>query len=161
MSTYRNLPDHTRVWVYQSNRELTDSEVIDIRNRSAIFAEQWAAHGSKLRAAIEVFYNRFLVIFVDEDHAEASGCSIDSSVQFVRDLEVNHNISLMDRMLLAYKQGDDIKVEKMADFETSMENGTITEETIVFNNLVATKGDFESSWEVKLKDSWHARMLAS
>jgi hypothetical protein len=161
MSTYRELPDHTRVWVYQSNRELTDSEVIDMRNRSAVFAGQWAAHGSRLRAAIEVFYNRFLVVFVDEDQAEASGCSIDSSVQFVRDLEVSHNISLMDRMLLAYKQGDEIKVEKMADFEQLMEHGNITEQTIVFNNLVSTKADFESSWEVQLKDSWHARMLAS
>jgi hypothetical protein len=161
MSTYKNLPDHTRVWIYQANRELTDSEVIDIRNRSAIFVGQWAAHGSKLEAAIEVFYNRFLVIFVDEDQAAASGCSIDTSVQFVRDLEVGFNITLMDRMLLAYKQGTDIKVEKMADFEESMEVGTITEETIVFNNLVSTKADFESNWEVKLKDSWHSRMLAS
>lgn len=91
----------------------------------------------------------------------ASGCSIDKSVAFVQDLERAYGITLMDRMLLAFKQGDAITVEKMSDFEAKVDAGEITEDTIVFNNLVANKKDFVSNWEVPLRESWHARMLAS
>jgi hypothetical protein len=35
----------------------------------------------------------------------------------------------------------------------------ITSETIVFNNMVNTKEDFENNWEIPAKQSWHKRFL--
>lgn len=160
MSSFHHMPDHSRVWVYQANRALASAEVIELRQRASDFLLQWNAHGAKLTAAIEVFYDQFIVIAVDEEFAGASGCSIDSSVRFVQDMERLFNISLMDRMLLAYKQGDAVHVEKMADFEAKIVAGEISGETIVFNNLVANKGEFSAKWEVPMSESWHARMLA-
>ena len=157
---YQDLPDHTRVWVYQSNRELTAAEVVEIQMKGDQFVSEWASHGTKLSAAIGIFYQRFIVVFVDEQQAMASGCSIDKSVAFIQQTEQAYNITLMDRMLISYKEGDEIKLERMPDFDKLVSDGVLNAKTIVFNNLVATKKEFEAQWEVPMEQSWHARMLA-
>ena len=82
------MPSDARVWVYQSNTILSDAEVNTIKNEGAHFISDWAAHGSNLKASFDVLFNRFIVIAVDEQQATASGCSIDKSVKFVKELLV-------------------------------------------------------------------------
>ncbi len=158
---YRDLANHSRVWIYQANRKLNDKEVTEIRNYGANFIDQWAAHGSDLQAAFEVFYNQFIVLFADESQVKASGCSIDSSVRFIKEIEKEYQLDLFDRLNLTYKSGSEIKMMAMADFQTALEKGQLNEETIVFNNLIETKGEFESKWEVPVKESWHANLISN
>ena len=84
VQTANNLPDSSRVWVYQSNRAFTDSEVLELKEQLSQFQDGWEAHGKKLNSAIEIYYNQFLVIFVDESIQEATGCSIDKSVALMK-----------------------------------------------------------------------------
>jgi len=37
--------------------------------------------------------------------------------------------------------------------------GVIQPETIVYNNLVKTKTEFEQCWKTKIMDSWHNRFI--
>ncbi len=157
--SYLTLPNHARVWVYQSNRAFTPEETVEIKGKAQLFVQGWASHGAALKAAIEIFYNRFIVIFVDEQQAAASGCSIDTSVGFIRDLQSAYSINLLDRMTMAWKEGDEVKTAAMNEFEAMIEAGTITGSTIVFNNLVADKGEFVAGWEGPLQASWHARLM--
>ncbi|MGN6639512.1 MAG: ABC transporter ATPase, partial [Mucilaginibacter sp.] len=93
--------EHSRVWIYQSNRELTDNEtsrLLDLLNK---FAAEWTAHNHQLKAKAEIRYNRFIVLIVDESQAGASGCSIDKSVNFLKGLEQEFGISLFDRFNFA------------------------------------------------------------
>ena len=159
MISYKELPDHTRVWVYQSNRTFTADEITQLNAHFAHFVDGWAAHGAALRACIELFYDRFICVFVDEKQAMATGCSIDKSVHFVKALEQEFGVQLMDRMQLAWKDGEEVKVAPMPIFESKVEAGEITADTIVFNNLTPDKGSFIKEWEVPLAQSWHARML--
>jgi len=161
MSSYSGLPDHSRVWVYQSSRILNSDETQRIKREAKVFLNQWAAHGKSLLAAIEVFYCHFIVIIVDEEKASASGCSIDSSFKFIQKLESGFEISLLDRLLIAYRKNKEILVCRIDDFENKIKSGEINENTIVFNNLVDTKKAFDTQWEVLLKDSWHRKMLPS
>lgn len=161
MEDYRNLPPHTRVWIYQSSRALTANEAEEIKKKCNAFADQWTAHGKAMRAAIEVFYDRFIVVFADESQAMASGCSIDSSVRFIRQLETEHNISLLDRMNIAYKRGDRVEAAHLNDFREMIARGEVNEDTIVFNNLVGTKAEFDKSWEVPVRESWHKQLAGS
>ena len=80
VQTENNLPDSSRVWVYQSNRAFTQEELVELKNELDQFGASWEAHGTKLNSAIEIYYNQFIVIFVDESGQEATGCSIDKSV---------------------------------------------------------------------------------
>ena len=44
-------------------------------------------------------------------------------------------------------------------FDQLVKDGVVSEHTIVFNNMVTTKGEWERSWEVPVKESWHSRYL--
>lgn len=157
---YQELADHSRVWIYQSSRALSDKEVQEIKAYGRNFIKNWAAHGKELNASFEIFYKRFIVLFADESQVKASGCSIDASVHFIKDIQNAYQLDLFDRLNITYKINGKIDALRMNDFQTALANGQLTEDTIVFNNLVETKGAFDTAWEVPIKDSWHARMLA-
>lgn len=123
------------------------------------FVAGWQSHGTPLRAAFEVLYQRFVVLAVDEAHANASGCSIDKSVHFVQALAQEHGLNLFDRMQVAYREGNAIKTAHMHDFGDMLAAGTVTSNTVVFNNLVQTVAELQTSWEVPVEKSWHARMI--
>ncbi len=156
---YQKLAGESRVWIYQSSRNLANDEVAQIMKYGQEFIDNWAAHGADLRAAIEIFHNRFIVLFADESQVQASGCSIDSSVHFMKKIQEAYGIDLFDRLDIAFRTTHGIDTLRMNDFQTALSNGQLSEETLVFNNLVENKSDFESKWEVPVKESWHQQLL--
>jgi hypothetical protein len=153
------MPSDARVWVYQSNRALSADEVKNINDEGERFISGWSAHGAALRASFEILYDRFVVIAVDEKQALASGCSIDKSVHFIKNLEQKFNLNFFDRMQVAFKSGDKIEACSLNDFEKLADQKSVDEDTIVFNNMVSSKTAFENEWEVPLKKSWQSRVL--
>src|SRR6185312_11417862 len=151
--------ENSRVWVYQANRKLTDTEVRDIQSRLNDFATGWTAHNNQLKATAEVRYNRFLILMVDESQAGASGCSIDKSVNFIKRLENEFNISLLDRFNLAYREGGEVLSTPRHNFEELLKQGAINSNTIVFNNMVQNLSQLQTKWEVPFKDSWHIQLF--
>ena len=150
---------NSRVWIYQSNKELTAEQTTQIQQQLNAFAQSWTAHNNQLKATGIVQYNRFLILVVDESQAGASGCSIDKSVRFMKELEQEYGINLFDRFNLAYRDANVIKSIPRNEFEELIKAGIITEDTIVFNNLVQTLAELETKWEVPLKDSWHIQLF--
>ncbi|MDN3619327.1 ABC transporter ATPase [Polaribacter undariae] len=156
---YKNLPNNSRVWIYQSDREFTNNEIEFISEKAIDFINQWTRHGDDLKGSFTIKYNQFLVLAVDESFNNVSGCSIDSSVRFIKELENELKLDLMDKMNVTFKDNDNINLVKLFDFQKFAEAQKVTAETIVFNNMVATKEDFENNWEIPAKDSWHKRFL--
>jgi hypothetical protein len=154
MVTLTDLSENSRIWIYQSSREFTADEVKQLNTLATEFVNTWSAHGAALKAAAQVLHNRFLVIGVDEQQAAASGCSIDKSVALVKKIEADFNTNLLDRMQIAYRKEGEIKTCKLPQITTLLENGELTENTVIFNNLVSNKKDWNQKWEVALKDSW-------
>lgn len=156
---YKNLPDNSRVWVYQANRTFTAVEIEFISQKVENFINQWTRHGDALKGSFTIKYNQFLVLAVDENFNAVSGCSIDSSVRFVKELEEELNVDLLDKLNVTFKDGDTINLVKLSDFQEFAKNKKIHASTIVFNNMVTTKADFETQWEVPVHKSWHQRFL--
>ena len=156
---YQKLPNNSRVWIYQSEREFTQDEVNFISERAIEFVQQWTKHGSDLQGSFTIKYNQFLVLAVDEGFNNVSGCSIDSSVRFVQELEKALQVDMMNKMNISFKDGDNINIVKMSAFKEFAKNRKITSETIVFNNMVTTKEELETQWEVTANESWHKRFL--
>jgi hypothetical protein len=154
-----NFSPESKIWIYQSSREFTNNEAAEINAFGKSFAESWASHGNRLSAHFEIRYNRFLIFAVDEKAAGASGCSIDKSVAFVKQLETKYNVNFFDRMLTAFKSNGEIVSLPLSEFQDKVKAGEITGQTIVFNNLVSTKEDFETTWETELKNTWLARFI--
>ena len=158
-TAYKNLPNNSRVWIYQSNREFTEEEVKIISSKAIDFIEQWTRHGDNLKGSFTIKYNQFLVLAVDENFNNVSGCSIDSSVRFVQQLEKELQVDLTDKLNVSFKDENRINIVKLSDFQQFAKAKKITSETIVFNNLVQTKENFETHWETTANNSWHQRFL--
>lgn len=156
---YENLPNNSRIWVYQSDREFTQDEINFISDKAIHFVEQWTKHGSDLKGSFTIKYNQFLVLAVDEGFNNVSGCSIDSSVHFVQELEKALDVDMMNKMNISFKDGEHVNIVNMSSFKEFAKAHKITSNTIVFNNMVATKEEFENSWEVPAELSWHKRFL--
>lgn len=156
---YKNLPNNSRVWIYQADREFTDTEIDLIALKAEDFINQWTRHGDDLKGSFTFKYNQFLVLAVDESFNNVSGCSIDSSVRFVQGLEKELQLDLMNKMNITFKDNDTINLAKLSDFQRLVKEQKVTSETIVFNNMVNTKEDFENNWEVPAKESWHKSFL--
>ncbi|MFT5959124.1 MAG: hypothetical protein ACI8VJ_000876 [Polaribacter sp.] len=156
---YKNLPNNARVWIYQSDREFTSKEIEIVSLKAVDFINQWTRHGDDLKGSFTFKYNQFLILAVDETFNTVSGCSIDSSVRFIQALEKELQLDLMNKMNVTFKDNEHINLVKLADFQRFAKEQKITSETIVFNNMVATKEDFENNWEIPAKESWHKRFL--
>ena len=161
---FEQLPNHARVWIYQANRALTHQEVEQTLVWSRQFVEQWAAHGQDLYASVNVLRNHFVVIALDEQHHAASGCSIDSSVGFVRALEESFGkngpaVNFFDRTLVAIDHDRAVKLLPLADIKSQIADGHLPPATLTFNNLIKTKAELESNWLIPIRDSWLARYL--
>src|SRR5258708_22819208 len=145
--------EQSRVWIYQSDKELYDEQAKQLLDQLNIFAAEWTAHNHQLKAKAEVRYNRFLILIVDESQAGASGCSIDKSVNFMKKLEQQFGISLFDGFNFAYRNGEKVLSLPRHSFEELLKNGEVNTDTIVFNNLVQNLQQMETKWEVPFKDS--------
>ena len=156
---FNTLPEESRVWIYQANRSFSESELEEIKAKLDIFIENWTAHGSDLQAGYLIKYKRFIVIGLNQNLNNATGCSIDASVHFIQQLEKEYNVDLMDKMNVSYKQGEFIAHKSLTDFRKMAKDKAVSKNTIVFNNLVNTVAEFNENWEVPASESWHARFL--
>lgn len=153
------ISQNSRVWIYQSNRLFSNTEKLQIEEILNDFTAQWQAHGHQLAAYSEVRYDRFIILMVDESIAGATGCSIDKSVKLMQQIEQEFHVNLFDRFNVAFYQGEDIITRNRTEFEKLIQDGEITEDTIVFNNLVQTKQELDNNWKLPFKNSWHARIF--
>lgn len=156
---YNQLPNNSRVWVYQSDKEFSQKEIDFISEKAQSFIEQWTRHGDSLKGSFTIKYNQFLVLAVDEGFNNVSGCSIDASVHFVQELEKVLNVDMMNKMNISFKDGEHINIVKMNAFKEYAQQNKITKDTVVFNNMISTKEELETAWEVPASHSWHKRFL--
>lgn len=156
---FENLPEESRIWIYQSNRKFSDDEMAEIENDLKTFVENWAAHGTGLEASYLLKYNRFIILAVNQEVQQATGCSIDSSVAFIQNLEQKYSVDLLDKMNVTFKNGEHIAHKSLIDFKRMAKEKAVTQNTIVFNNLVNTIEEFNENWEVPAGDSWHSRFF--
>ncbi|WP_127844961.1 ABC transporter ATPase [Psychroflexus aestuariivivens] len=156
---FKDLPDDSRVWIYQANRGFNEDEIAEISQKLNSFLQEWTVHGKMLKAGFEIKYNRFIVIGLDESQANASGCSIDASVHFIQQLEKEYDVDLLDKMNVSFKSGEFVAYKTLLDFKKMVKTKAVSPKTIVFNNLVNTKAEYKDFWEVPMTESWHNRFL--
>jgi len=149
----------SRVWIYTTNRPLTEAEVLEIQEALNVFTRQWTAHNQALQAKAEVFQNQFVILMVDETRAGASGCSIDKSVHFLEGLGQEIGVDFFERMRFAWVENEEMKFADRAEFSSKVTDRIISEETLVVNTLSQTKRDLAEKWLVPFGKSWHRRLV--
>ncbi|QMU27688.1 hypothetical protein HUW48_06330 [Adhaeribacter radiodurans] len=157
---FQQLPPRSRIWIYQANRPLTDAEVEQVKPQLIHFITQWTSHGEELQASAELLYNRFLVIANDEDINSPSGCSIDASVRFVKQLEAELNVSFFDRTQLAFLQNETVETVSLPEIKNKIKEGLIQADSLYFDTLLSTSGQLQAAWPKPAKESWLAKYFA-
>ena len=154
------LAPESRVWIYGAERALTKEETKIVRNRAQEFVSSWVSHSKDLDAGADVLHNRFLVLAVDETQAEASGCSIDGSVNFVKSLGAEIGVDFFNRMRFSYRdEAGKIHTVGREEFKLLYSQGQLKNDSIVFDPLVKELGELRQIFERPLEDSWHSRMV--
>jgi len=162
---YKHLLDEdfdpgSRVWIYQSSRLFTVSEALQIEEMINQFAQNWLSHGIPVKGAAHLFFGQFVVLIADESATGVSGCSTDSSVRLIKEIEKIFGVNMFDRLALAFIDKDKVQILPMPQLKYAVEQGFITADTLFFNNVVLTKEELENNWIIPVKDSWLAKKIS-
>lgn len=156
---FESLPPDARIWIFQADRPFAPDERTDILKRLRAFTEEWSVHGMPLDTSFAVAFEQFIVLAADETQQSASGCSIDSSVRELKSLGASLGISLFERNQVAFKINDAVTLVPLQQLKDKFSSGILNGDTLTFNNLVATKAEFEQRWIVPAADTWLKRYI--
>lgn len=155
---FEQLPDSSKIWIYQSNRPFNSSELQTLDAALSTFVSTWTAHEQPLNAGFKIANESCIILAVDETLVQASGCSIDRSVNFFKVVEEELSASLFDRMTIAYEtESHAIEIVNFNNIQTLISSGIINGNTIVYNNGIYTKADLKDKWRLPLNQTWMAK----
>lgn len=146
----------SRVWIYQSPRLFFLSEALQIEELLEAFVRDWKSHGTPVKGYANLLYGQFIVLMADETATGVSGCSTDSSVRLIKEIEQRFGVNLFDRLMLAFRIKEKVQMIPLSQLPYALENGFVDGDTLYFNNTVQTKAELEKKWLIPLKDSWLA-----
>ena len=152
------FPSDSRLWVYLASRNLTKIEYSILVEKATIFLSQWQAHGKDLTATFEFKYSSCLILAVNESIQKATGCSIDASVSFIRQLETTLGISFLDRSLVGVVKNGILQRMSISQASNKAKKGELVHYKIL-NNAVSTVGEYNTGWEVPVDRSWLSKFL--
>ena len=115
--TFDKISDESRIWIFQSNRLIADLDIESLKKQIDIFLSSWTSHGKQLMVASKIKYNLFIIIALDQSCSTASGCSIDKLVSFIKNIENEYQISLLDRLDISFRDKNKISVLRLDDFK--------------------------------------------
>jgi hypothetical protein len=149
----------SRVWIYQSSRLFTLSEAFQIEVMLNTFTASWNSHDVPVKGYANLFFGQFILLMADERASMVSGCSTDSSVRLIKEMESKFGVQLFDRQLLAFYIKDRIQLLPLSQLSSGLDLELIQPETLYFNNTVLTKSELETNWIIPVKDSWLASRI--
>ena len=163
-----NFEDHlpadfagtSRVWIYQSSRLFLLSEVFELEEMMNHFISSWNSHGDPVKGYANLFFGQFIVLMADESQTGLGGCSTDSSIRLIKDVEKKFGVELLNRQMLAFLIKDKVQLVPMAQLKYAMDNGFINEDTLYFDNSVLTKEAMLTRWITPAGKSWLAQRFS-
>ena len=154
---FEKISEESRLWIYQSNRKITTTEEKEIKKSFGNFLDEWQAHGSDLYAGVEVLNEYFLLIALDESKGAASGCAIDSLVNFVKGIASKLEIDFFDRSKVAFRQSEEVSLVALTEIKTKVKSEEIKPETLLYNTLIAKKSELKENLLIPAGESWAKR----
>lgn len=155
---FNSLSEEAKVWVYPSSRKFYPQEIDELKEKLQSFVEAWKQDDADFKASFELKYDRFIVFSAEED-AQLTNADIDQQVAFILQLQQEYEVELLDKMNVCFKQGEFIQYKDVKEFKTLLKKKSVSAKTVVFDNLVQTKGELENYWEVPITESWYNRFL--
>ncbi|MCL6258619.1 hypothetical protein M3O96_05940 [Aquiflexum sp. TKW24L] len=152
---FDQMPSDARIWTYTSTRKFDNKELEIISSRLSKFCEQWNTHGALMPTSYDIRFDQVIILAVDESQLGASGCSIDSSVRLLREIETEMNIDLLNQGKVSFlNEANNLEVNPILGIKSKVTTGILHAETIVLNPVIQRKSDLEKNWKISAKESW-------
>ncbi|AKP51484.1 hypothetical protein [Cyclobacterium amurskyense] len=158
---FDEMPKDARIWVYQADRPFDEQEKTWIISKLVAFCNQWNTHGAQMPSSFDLKFDQFIILSVDESQLGASGCSIDSSVRIMREIEVKLNINLLDSGKVAYLEGENVRVAFLPDIKKHVVEGSLQSNSKMFNPSVSKIADLNDQWLIEANKSWLKKYFAN
>ncbi len=149
----------SKLWIYTSDKSFDKTDELQIQNDLDNFCSHWDSHGILLNAKGFILLSRIIVLVVDDANNSISGCSMDKSVAFLKNLENKYKISLFNRLLqTGFFDGQwqtfstDIWADKLKANEISLNS-------LFIDTLVSNLQDFQNNGVKKLGEFWLKRLI--
>lgn len=155
---FKSLSKDSRVWIFQSIRVIDNTTIEKIKTKLKLFLDNWKSHQMNFKSSFEIRNNTFIIIAADESNL-VSGCSIDSLVNFIKELESLFDLQLTDKLHIKYIFNDEIQTKHLDDFKILCQSLKKNQELIVFNNFVKNVFELNHNWNVDIRESWHKKYL--
>ena len=149
---FENINSDARVWIYQSAVELKIEQISGISEFLVSNLEEWSSHGASLLGSFSFYYNRILIIAADTNFNAASGCSIDTSSRWIKQINSDFELDFFDRSQ-GYFENEELKFFPILQAKKYISSGIITSDTIILNNQISKKSDLEINWKIKASES--------
>jgi len=156
---FKTMPDDSRIWIYQSNRDFNESEIGIINDKTTSFLDNWQAHGKDLECSYSIIDKRFIIIAVNESFNPIGGCSIDFSLQLIKDISNTIGIDLLNRLLVNLKIDNRLESLSLSDLKNKIKDGGFSPETIIFNTAINSKSELLNNFEIEVKSSWLSKFI--
>jgi len=148
------------IWIYPSNRVFDEVEKVRLQASIDDFTTSWLSHGQRVQPFGKLFFSRFVVLSADSNFTLPSGCSIDSSVHFIKGIESQYDVNFFDRMLVSWIKDDrEIISASYHELPSLIEQGHFNRESLIFDMTVKSVGEFRDAWIKPAANSWLARTL--
>lgn len=136
------------------------SEVLQVEDLLNHFTANWKSHGTPVKGFATVFFGQFVILMADEQATGVSGCSTDSSVRLIKEIEQLYKVSLFERQNLAFVIKEKVELLPLSQLQYAADHRFINGNTLYFNNLVQTKEELENNWIIPVKESWLTKKIA-
>lgn len=150
----KDLSNNSRLWVYQAERSLEDTELNYIKETLSEFCPSWTAHNIALKADFDILFNRFVILVVDETQAGASGCSIDKSVKKMQEISTHLSVNFFNRLQMVYMDQGQLYDLPMHEVKAALSQGDINSETLFFNPLIQQLSQLPEGFLLPYKQHW-------
>lgn len=150
------FPKDSRAWVYQiTGHQPSVDELLSIKQKVKDFAASWQVHGSPAKAYGDLLFGKF-ILFVVSSETPASGCSIDSSVRFLQQLEKEFSLDLFNRVVITYAHPEtgQLREIEMKKAKARLKTGEINSHAYMFNNTITTLAQLDGEWILPFEKSW-------
>jgi hypothetical protein len=159
-TSFNSLPNSARLWVFACDPAPSREQAQLLLAETDEFLDRWQAHGNPLTCAREWRDDRFLAVSVDQSTEGASGCSIDGLFRTLRALESRMESKLVGGGSVFYRdESGKVCCVTRAEFTRLAAEGSVTEQTTVFDTSLTTAGDWRSNFQRAVAASWHAALL--
>ena len=154
---FNQLENNAKVFLYPSNKKFHPELLSEIETKVNNFVTQWCDKND-IEAGFDIKHQRFIIIAINNTKPITTNI-IDELVSFIFTLQLEHEIELLDKLNVCFKQGEFVQYKEVKEFKKLIKNKSVNKNTIVFDNLINTKEELESDWELPAEDTWYARMF--